>query len=141
MNEFLGNELMDTLCGDLLGKGAFRNAYWCRLALDSVVKIEEGSRDFNNILEWEIWSKVEGTPHEKWFAPCSFISACGTVLIQKKTEPCSKDRLPKLLPAYFRDIKPDNFGIYKGRVVCHDYGISALIQHGLTKKMINAKWP
>ena len=71
--------------------------------------------------------------------PCIAISDDGIVLVQKKTTEATKKQYPKKIPNFFTDTKYQNFGIYKGHLVCHDYG-DLLIEKGLTKRMKNAEW-
>lgn len=138
-NGFCHKEAFWLLCdsSQKLGSGAFRTVYGSEVLPNSVIKVEEGAQSFQNVVEWETWKRVKDTPLEKWFAPCEKISACGAVLIMARTSPPSK--YPALVPAFFTDLKRKNFGVYKGRFVCHDYGVT-LWEGGFTKRMRKAGW-
>jgi hypothetical protein len=106
-----------------------------------VVKFESDANDFANIFEMDLWRMVEDDKElSKWFAPCTFLSPNGVVLLQKRTEVVRKSELPKYVPAFFCDLKSDNWGWLDGRYVCHDYGNNAVIRKGLNKRMKLAKW-
>ncbi len=140
MSEFIHKEAFNLLATELIGSGAARKVFSCSLRPDCVVKVEEGSKSFQNITEWQTWQQVQGLPQAKWFAPCLDISPCGSVLVMRRTEPAPKGQLPSRLPAFFTDLKRTNFGLLDGRFVCHDYGISNLISHGLLAGMVKATW-
>lgn len=125
------------ICGSYIGSGAYRKVYRNRIDAKSVIKIEEDSAQFSNIKEWEMWNQCMYGPLKKWFAPCLSISPSGQVLIQAKTTPCSPRDLPKKVPAFFTDLKCENWGWYKGNVVCHDYG-NLLLTSG--SKLKKAQW-
>lgn len=129
---------VNILFGRLIGEGCYRKVYLSKLNANSVVKAEVGGRSFSNIKEWEIWQEVENTSLEKWLAPCIHISADGTVMIQRMTNPISKKDLPKKIPAFLaKDLKEENWGWYQGRAVCHDYGNAHLTEG---QKLVTAKW-
>jgi hypothetical protein len=44
------------------------------------------------------------------------------------------------MPAFFTDLKRENFGLLLGRLVCHDYGVNLLMENGMTKRMRKANW-
>ena len=118
-------ETLRLLVGKKIGSGAYRVVYECNLNPKLVVKIERNERDFANVSEWEIWKQLSDTPLAKWFAPCRYVSPCGTVLLQDKTKPIHEDEigdLPKLVPSIMGDLHYKNWGRINGRVVCHDYG-------------------
>lgn len=131
-------ELFWMLCQERLGGGVSRVCWSSALLPDCVIKVEENSQCFQNIIEWETWSRVRGTPFEKWFAPCRWISSNGSVLIMAKTSKPAK--YPDKVPAFMTDLKTDNWGIYKGKFVCHDYGYHLLMERGMTKRMRKADW-
>jgi len=128
-------DLFATLLGDKLGGGSARQVYDCALLPRYVVKVEDVAGSFQNILESEIWQEVQFTEHAKWFAPVHSISITGTVLIMAKTKPLKDFPRGFKVPAYMTDLKPENFGRYKGRIVAHDYGLTLLMSKGLTKRM------
>ena len=124
----------------LISNGISRNVYTSSVFPDCVVKVEEDACMFQNVMEWQTWGKVRGTALEKWFAPCKWISPNGSVLIMKKTtEPAEKHYL-KQLPVFLTDTKRSNYGMYQGRLVCHDYGTSLLMEYGMSKRMRNVEW-
>lgn len=134
-------DTFNLLCGDRIGWGMSRSTYRSPLFPDAVVKVEELANHFQNVIEWETWQMVKGTPAEKWFAPCLHISPCGMVLIMARTtEPTSEQYLDQM-PVFLTDFKRGNYGIYEGRLVCHDYGTHLGMRHGLlTKKMRKVEW-
>jgi hypothetical protein len=129
----------ELLVGKLLGEGIARKTYECKLLPDCVVKIEENGGSFQNILEWSVWEDVQWTDYRGWFAPCQFIAPDGSVLIQKKTGPVPDSKWPAKVPKFLTDIKKDNFGLYQGKVVCHDYGLGNFTKM-LTKAQVKADW-
>jgi len=120
--EQLIEEYRDVLLGKMLGYGCYRVVYECALNKDYVVKIENANGGFSNIKEWKLWEEVEYTPFKKYFAPCIFISDNGKVLIQKKVRLVLQEELPKEVPYFFTDVKPENFGFIGKQFVCCDYG-------------------
>lgn len=131
-------ELAYMFCGDLVGRGQFRNVHSCKVDDSLVVKLENGYASFYNTHEWMIWNEVKDTPMAKWFAPCEYISANGSVLVMKKTRPA--DKFPTRIPAFFDDLKRENWGLFEGRLVCHDYGHNNLIRYGITAGLKKAEW-
>jgi hypothetical protein len=117
-------EFIDAFCGKHLGGGIAREVYEVLGQPDQVAKVEQRSGSFQNVLESEIWQAVMFTKWARWFAPVIRISSSGIVLIQAKTAPLPPDRHPRELPNFFTDLKPENFGLFEGRVVCHDYALS-----------------
>jgi hypothetical protein len=115
------DDLINLLCGKQLGAGQYRTVFQCAIDPERVIKHDNGD-NFSNINEWQIFSEFEGTPLEQWIAPVFWLSPRGLWLIQAKTTPIAAGQLPKKVPAIFADTKPDNWGMYKGRPVCHDYG-------------------
>lgn len=134
-------DLLRLLIGKKIGGGASRQVYELRNNPELVLKIEDGSYDFGNIHESELWDNVSHTKYAKWLAPVHAISPCGTCLLMARTEPVAKSQLPKFVPEWLTDLKQENWGLYKGRVVCHDYGFSLAISTGLTNKVRRADWP
>jgi hypothetical protein len=142
-NPILSLEIIDFLCGDLLGQGCFRDVYEYPLDPNWVIKIEREDGCGENWSEYRIWGAVMETEHKKWFAECSWISNNGLVMLQKKTEPFYKDdkkwkKAPDKIPNYFTDIKADNFGWVGKQLVCHDYSFTLeklTSSGGLTNRM------
>lgn len=131
-------DLLRLVCGHELGEGIARTVYSCKMRSDLVIKIETRGQSFQNVMEWELWGEIE---HHKmlarWFAPCEFMSPCGTVLAMRRTEPVPMARLPKSMPEMLTDLKPSNYGLLDGRVVCHDYGF---INKELNTKLRTVEW-
>lgn len=135
-------DFMELFLGRKLGQGMSRSVYVCRQDEEHVLKIELSAGRFQNVIEWEVWETVKETKYKKWFAPCVAISPCGTILIQKRAEQLPKNQYPKKIPAFFRDIKYQNFGMINKQFVCLDYGtahIEALNRY-LNGKLIKASF-
>lgn len=139
-NSLMPSELWSIVIGTMLGRGISRETYSVRQNDDLVLKFEVVERYYQNTLEWEIWERVSYTKHAKWFAPCVDISACGRILLMKRTLPAEPSSLPKQVPAFFTDTKAENWGMYKGRPVCHDYGVNLLMEKGMTGRMRKPSW-
>lgn len=138
-------EAFDLMCGTELGTGISRRVYECCLLDGYVVKVEEGNATFQNVMEMLIWRSVAGTKAERWFAECKAISPNGRVMLQERTRPASQSELLEMVPVWFTDLKPDNWGMVirgdKEYLVCHDYGYNNTISHGTsTKRMKKADW-
>lgn len=119
----ISTDLFRLFCGhEVLGVGIARTVYTCPIRPDLVVKVEVPSKSFQNVLEWEFWKTWS---HDKlmrrWLAPCEAISQCGSVLLQYRTQPVAK--LPDRMPEFLTDTKRSNYGRFRGRIVCHDYGM------------------
>jgi hypothetical protein len=116
----------DMYIGGKLGEGVYRTVY--ALGPEEVVKFESNAGNFCNIKEWELWRQIKDCKRQaRWFAPCIHISPSGQALVQVRTEVLTKrfqvERiLPKKVPSFLWDLKPENWGVLKGKVVCHDYG-------------------
>lgn len=136
----LSRDVYDLLVGDHIATGYTREVHACIAHPDCVVKLENNAKSFHNIYEHQVWEKVKDTKFAKWFAPVHSISSNGTVLIMKRTTKPRLEDLPAEIPAFFTDVKPENFGMYEGRIVCHDYGFHKLIERGLTKAMRKVDW-
>lgn len=119
-------DLVTSLCGKKIGFGQFRDVFEYNLDDRFVIKIE--ARNTNcNIVEDMIWDEVKGLHSQlswvkDWFAPVEWISPNGRILVMRKTRVRPIRFNPKKVPAFLWDVKPDNFGWYKGKYVCHDYG-------------------
>ena len=128
------------MCGEYIGRGASRQVYELAFDTNFVVKIESEARSFANVIEWETWQDTMWIDHARpWLAPCHSISPSGAVLIQRRTKPAKK--YPEKIAAWFTDIKRSNFGMIGKRFVCHDYGCNLICNSGMTKRLVNAKWP
>lgn len=137
----LSKELLHLFTGRQIGFGCFRDVYECAIDPERlVIKFEFKDISFSNVIEWDTWQALRYSDYSKWFAPCKFISPCGRILIQERTEKVSTKELPRFLPVFFTDTKKDNFGMLDGRIVCHDYGFNRLIEEGLAKKVRKVNW-
>jgi len=137
----LPHDLLSLCAGELLGRGAGRTV--CVFAPDPtlVIKFETESQSFQNQWEWETWLRVQDTPHvARWFAPCVSISSFGSVMLMKRTEPAPEKAYPDRIPAFMADLKRPNWGLLKGKLVCHDYGRHLLMEYGTTTRMQKAEW-
>ena len=122
-NHQLFEDMFNMVCGDKLGSGAYRDVYAHKFDKDLVIKVEQdrAHRSFANVLEHYFWNEAPESTRE-WLAPAISLSPDGLVSFQKRTCALPYDfQFPDKLPRFLRDIKPENFGLYKGRLVCHDY--------------------
>ena len=141
MSEFLYNELFAIACGKKLGQGFARSVYVLSANDDYVIKVETRAQSFQNVSEWETWSWVKEHPAlAKWFAPCTDISPSGAFLVKRRVTPLRPRERPKKLPAFLCDLKIENFGLYKGRVVCCDYGTVHSAIRDVPRKLVEATW-
>ena len=128
-NERIFEDAFNLLCWKLLGEGIHRKVFECRIRDDLVVKVEdqEGmSRYFANVLEHKFWSDHQHyKPVASWLAPCEYLSPDGRISLQQRCEPLpSNYKLPDKLPSFLADVKSDNFGLLKGKLVCMDYAMT-----------------
>lgn len=138
-NTTLTRDMLSVVLGQKLGEGIGRECYVCAIDESLVVKIEVGGGSFQNVIEWETWQRVRDVPTiAPFFAPCVNISSCGVVLLQKRTEVPSN--YPERMPNFFTDFKRGNYGLYKGHVVCHDYGTNLLFEKGMSKRTRKVNW-
>lgn len=140
MSELLYNEARSLLCGDRIGQGSAREVFVLRTNPEYVVKIETAGGSFQNVAEWEIWSFVNGGPLQKWFAPCEMISNCGVMLVQRRVKPLRDHELPKKLPEFLCDLKPENYGLFNGNFVCNDYGTMGYAIRTVSRRLVKAEW-
>lgn len=140
MSDAVRKEFIHLFTGEKIGSGAARDVYELSIDNSKVVKIENRSRSFQNIKEWEAWQAVKDSKFSGWFCPCLWISYSGSVLIQERTSPAREHEYPERIPAFFTDTKRGNFGLLNGRFVAHDYGMHLLMEHGMTKRMRKADW-
>lgn len=119
----IAKDLFRLLLGDEIGRGMSRYVYPLTQNRDLVVKFEAESYHFQNVKEWENWHEYsEYEKVSRWLAPCEAISPCGTVLLQKRTQPVPANfEWPEKIPGFLTDTKRGNFGLLDGRLVCHDY--------------------
>jgi hypothetical protein len=128
------------LCDWSIGRGMSREVFTSEVLKDCVVKVEDSCGHFQNVLEWETWNRIKWTDYAKWFAPCEYISPNGTILVMKKTLPAQDKMYPKQMPIFFSDFKRTNYGLFNGKLVCHDYGTSLLFENGMSKRMKKVEW-
>ena len=96
---------------------------------DYVIKIEPNSTECN-MTEYMLWDEIRGLKNERawvkeWFAPVIWMSPNGKILCMQKASEYPKNKKlerPKEIPAFFSDVKWDNFGWIGNRFVCFDYG-------------------
>jgi hypothetical protein len=147
-------DFYNLFCGKVLGEGAARKVYEHNFDGKVVIKVETGDYSFQNITEWQTWERVKHTDLAQYFAPCVAISPNGRVLVQRRTS--RPTYYPDKVPAFFTDLKLDNFGVLtngnvfvddvfdvrnpKGAFVCHDYGMHMMLEKGMTKRMRKAEW-
>jgi hypothetical protein len=139
----IGRDLLSLAVGDLIACGVTRNVYEWLPDPSLVLKVEFKERSFCNIGEWETWNRIQGVKEiAKWFAPCHAISACGSMLLQKKIQPIGERKPPERLPVFLADTKLVNYGFFNGRFVCCDYGsLHDPLQYGLwSKKTYKPTW-
>lgn len=136
------DDAFNFLCGHKIGDGMTRTVYDCNIRKDVVIKVENHDirTHFQNLHEWMVWQRVCGTDYEKFFAPVLAISPNGRLLMMARTTPIEHARLPKSVPAFFTDLKPSNFGLYKGKFCAHDYGTHLLMENGMNKRVKKAEW-
>ena len=125
--------------GEKLGEGIARKVYVFRPDPKLVVKIEHGSRSFQNVLEYEAWNYLR-TKHAKWLAPCRSISPCGSMLLQWRADSLRESEKFKRLPKFLVDIKRENFGMIGDQMVCFDYGTLIHSLNLTSTALIPAKW-
>ena len=133
-------DLFRLVVGERIGGGISREVYEFRPNNDLIIKFDTNSRSFQNVSEWETWGWVRGTRMARWFAPCVQISPCGTVLLQRRCEPLQKKQIPRKLPAFLCDFKPENFGLLEGKVVCLDYGTAWSCIRSVPKQLVKVDW-
>lgn len=138
-SDVLSQDFLDIFLGEKISSGSARDVYVCAINESFVIKIESKAQSFQNTMEWNVWQEVQNTSWAEYFAPCLYISACGTILIQRKCEFINKKDYPVKVPAFFTDRKYGNYGLYKGKFVCFDYG-TTIVTKGFDHKMIRAKW-
>lgn len=134
-------DLVRMMLGDRVGLGASREVYQFMANGRWIIKLEV--RDtFQNVHEHEVWKLVRDTKWRRWFAPVVMVSECGQCLVMEQTVPLPlKAKRPAMMPSFFDDLKPENFGTFEGRIVCHDYGLTKLLSQGLDHaRMVKARW-
>jgi hypothetical protein len=129
-------DMFGIMVGEKIGYGIGREVFEVRGDSTKVIKFETTAGSFQNIIEWETWQDVCATPQAKWLAPCVRISANGAILVMERTAPIPPQfKLPTHVPAFLSDFKRENYGLLKGRLVCHDYGTNLACRRGSGKAM------
>ncbi|HAZ25311.1 MAG TPA: hypothetical protein DCY95_12405, partial [Algoriphagus sp.] len=102
-------QIIEKICGELIGKGTYRDVYELKANPRYVVKIERdmSTGRFCNATEYVNWCDLRFWDFiEPWLCPCVRITETSQVLIQKRAKPIeSIDQLPKEVPAIFTDLK------------------------------------
>lgn len=131
---------MANALGKKLGGGIGRQVFVYDLNPQFVIKIEQSG--FQNVVEREIWLATKTTKHAKWFAPVRRISGLGCILLMDRTLPAPRSSFPKKMPDFLGDLKYSNFGMLRGKLVCHDYGTLCNFLHAVPSrvKMSKAQW-
>lgn len=127
----------DMLLGKYLGRGRFREVYVCGIDESLVVKVAR-DRDgcLHNGMEWEhYWDLHEIEKVKPWLCPVERITDDHSILLMKRAETIQKHQLPKKVPKFVTDLKPENLGWYEGRPVVIDY---AYILYDVKTKMKKA---
>lgn len=128
-------EFTDMFCGDFLGEGMSRRVYRHAHDRTKVIKIENTSETFQNVIEWELWEVNQYYDKvSKWLAPCRFISHSGTYLVMDYVEDIEKSQIPAKLPSFMCDLKVANMGMYNDQIVLRDYGTTIL---NLNTRLVN----
>ena len=128
-------DLLKMVLGEKIGTGSTRNVYEWLPDPTMVVKYEGAGDAFANVLEFKIWEDLQYVKHAKsWLAPCFKLSANGVWMLQARTEtPSSSFKWPNRIPRWLTDCKKQNFGLLKGKLVCHDYALNTIVSRGATK--------
>lgn len=135
------HQAFDLLCDEQLGVGMSRTVYSSRVVPDCVVKVEDISGFFQNVVEWETWQRVKDTPYSRWFAACRWISPSGVILVMERTRVAAPQEYPNKLPVFLCDTKRTNYGVTAdSKFVCHDYGTNLLFEKGMSSRMSKAEW-
>lgn len=139
----ISRDLLRIVIGDKLGEGVYRKTYVYKPDPTKVIKIEINGQAFHNVKEWHIWNEMNEHEHavRKYLAPCHDISPNGIYLIQSRTTvPSANYKWPKLMPKFMTDFKRPNFGLLKGKLVCHDYGLNFAISDSVNKRTRKPDW-
>lgn len=121
-DKIITRELANFFLGDYIGCGISR--YVFNFAHNSKYVVKVDASDLNaNVLENDIWDRVKNDPKlNSWFAPVVSLSRCGRIMLQQKCKTGVSDNLyPKFVPEFFQDKKYENWGMYRGKIVCFDY--------------------
>lgn len=125
----VNTDLILSLCGKKIGSGTYRTVYNYNFHEKYVIKLEPNNTDCN-VSEYILWDEIQGLKGDlawvkDWFAPVLWMSPNGKILVMEKTSENPKNKKlerPREVPAFFTDLKYDNWGWIGNRFVCHDYG-------------------
>lgn len=141
------NDLLGSFLGTKIGYGISRDVYSIPLAPSLVAKVARTESEYPigitaNTQEYATWEALLMFPEHarQWFCPCRSISPHGTVLIMERADPIVRSQLPDKVPAYFTDLKLENWGMYKGKPVCIDYASLLIINQLVSKRTKKATW-
>ena len=115
--------MFNMICGEKIGSGAYRDVFLHKWDKKLVIKveIEQTHRTFANVFEHHYWTEASEA-NRQWLAPVVGLSPDGKISFMERTCALPHDfKFPSAIPRFLRDIKPENFGLYKDRLVCHDY--------------------
>lgn len=135
-------QIIDKVCGELIGFGCYRDVYELKGNPRYVVKVERDMSKgrFANAMEYRNWCDLRWWTYlDGWLCPCVRITETSQVLVQKRAKPVkSVDQLPVMVPSIFTDLKPGNFGFIGKRAVIVDYPDVIVVTP--TNKFKKAKW-
>jgi len=129
-HKYIFRDAFNMLAGELIGRGAYREVYHCKLRPDLVVKVEihndNGYRTFHNVHEMAFWQDHQYYDKvSRWLAPCEYLSPDGHILLMKRATPlASHKEIPAKLPSFITDVKETNFGKIDGKVILVDYALT-----------------
>ena len=123
----LSFDFINLVCGEFIGEGAYRDVYEYNINKNFVVKVERDENTNANVLEYEIWNRIKLTDTKKWFAEIINISKNKRIIIQRKTKPLKSYDIPEKIPAFFGDVKEENFGWIKKQLVVYQSVLFKLI--------------
>jgi hypothetical protein len=130
--------MLECFVGKKLGEGVSRTVFECKFNPDYVVKVST-SYDTQNPTEHRTWQRFKDVPKvAKWLAPVDQISACGRVIVQRRTRPLL--RPPTTIPNFLGDLKVQNFGMIDGKCVAHDFGLGIFINGDEPIQMVKPSW-
>jgi len=134
------NQTVSKICGELIGKGLYRDVYVLKQNTKYVVKIERdmttaqfaNATEFRHYIDNREWDFLKD-----WLAPCELINETGQVMIQQRITHGRRKDYPKYIPYVFTDLKLKNFGWIGDKFVCCDYSFFRMVSN---KEMRYAKW-
>lgn len=112
--------------GKQVGRGISRNVYECKASPDLVIKEEYADYTFANASEYLLYKEVKSsdTVLRQIICPVLYLSPCSKYLIMPKVKVLSPTyKIPRYIKQMFFDVKNENFGIYRNRIVCIDYAM------------------